>query len=58
MSRNRGMMSENLKYEIARELGVDSIVNTEGWGGVSSRDCGNIVKKAIEIAERSLSGSR
>ncbi len=56
MSRNRGMMSDNLKYEIARELGVDGIVQSEGWGGVSSRDCGNIVKKAIEIAERSLSG--
>ena len=58
MSRNRGMMSDNLKYEIARELGVDSIVSSEGWGGVSSRDCGNMVKKAIEIAEKSLSGSR
>ena len=58
MSRNRGMMSDNLKYEIARELGVDSIVSSEGWGGVSSRDCGNIVKKAIEIAERSMSNSR
>ncbi|MGE5629613.1 MAG: small, acid-soluble spore protein, alpha/beta type [Caulobacteraceae bacterium] len=58
MSRNRGLMSDTLKYEIARELGVDNIVQTEGWGGVSSRDCGNIVKKAIEIAERSLSGGR
>ena len=58
MSRNRGLMSENLKYEIARELGVDSIVSSEGWGGVSSRDCGNMVKKAIEIAEKSLSGNR
>ena len=58
MSRNRGMMSDNLKYEIARELGVDSIVSREGWGGVSSRDCGNIVKKAIEIAERSLGSGR
>ncbi|HOR85172.1 MAG TPA: small, acid-soluble spore protein, alpha/beta type [Bacillota bacterium] len=56
MSRNRGMMSESLKYEIAKELGVDSIVRSEGWGGVSSRDCGNVVRKAIEIAERSLSG--
>ena len=56
MSRHRGLMSENLKYEIARELGVDDIVKKEGWGGVSSRDCGNIVTKAIEIAERSLSG--
>lgn len=56
MSRGRGLMSENLKYEIARELGVDSVVRTEGWGGVSSRDCGNMVKKAIEIAERSMAG--
>ncbi len=56
MSRHGGLMSENLKYEIARELGVDSVVRTEGWGGVSSRDCGNMVKKAIEIAERSMAG--
>ncbi|MFZ5351253.1 MAG: small, acid-soluble spore protein, alpha/beta type [Bacillota bacterium] len=58
MSRHRGLMSDTLKYEIARELGVDQIVRSEGWGGVSSRDCGNIVKKAIEIAERSLSNQR
>ncbi len=58
MSRNRGLMSDNLKYEIARELGVDGIVKSEGWGAVSSRDCGNIVRTAIEIAERSLSGNR
>lgn len=49
------MMSDKLKYEIARELGVDQTVRSEGWGGVSSRDCGNIVKKAIEIAERHVS---
>ena len=53
MSR-RGLMSENLKYEIARELGVNDIVQNEGWGGVSSKNCGNMVKAAIEIAERSM----
>jgi len=47
-------MSDLLKNEIAKELGVYDIVKTEGWGGVSSRDCGNIVTKAIEIAERSI----
>lgn len=57
MSR-RGLMSENLKYEIARELGVDNIVKSEGWGSVSSRDCGNMVKKAIEIAERNMAQGR
>lgn len=48
------MMSDKLKWEIAKELGVDDTVKQEGWGGVSSRDCGNIVKKAIEIAERNV----
>lgn len=54
MSRHRSYMSEELKTEIARELGVHETVASQGWGGVSSRDCGNIVKKAIEMAERSL----
>jgi len=54
VSRRRSMMSEQLKQEIARELGVYDKVESEGWGAVSSRDCGNIVKKAIEMAERSL----
>ena len=38
--RNRGVMSENLKYELARELGVADTVAKEGWGSVSSRNCG------------------
>lgn len=52
--RKNSMMSDKLKFEIAKELGVDDTVSREGWGAVSSRDCGNIVKKAIEIAERSV----
>lgn len=55
MGRKRSIMSEQLKYEIARELGVDNIVSTQGWGAVSSRDCGNMVTKAIEMAERNIS---
>ena len=31
----RGLMSEELKTEIAKELGVHDIVQREGWGGVS-----------------------
>lgn len=50
----RSIMSDELKFEIAKELGVDDKVRREGWGSVSSRDCGNIVKKAIEIAERNI----
>lgn len=53
MSGRRSIMSENLKAEIAKELGVYNTVRDNGWGDVSSRDCGNMVKKAIEIADRS-----
>ena len=55
VSRRNGLMSEQLKYEIAKELGVyDTVMNDGGWGNVSSRNCGNIVRKAIERAERSI----
>jgi len=51
---SKSKMSDNLKYEIAKELGVYDTVSSKGWGDVSSRDCGNMVTKAIEIAEKSL----
>ncbi len=47
-------MSEALKYEIAKELGVYDKVKNSGWGAVSSRDCGNMVTKAIEIANNNF----
>lgn len=50
----RGVMSEELKDEIAKELGVYHKVKNEGWGSVTSKDCGNIVSKAIEIAEKNI----
>lgn len=44
------MMSEKLKVEIAKELGFYDTVLKEGWGGIKSRDAGNMVKRAIEKA--------
>lgn len=52
--RNRGVMSEELKYELAKELGVADTVAREGWGSVSSRNCGNLVRLAIEKAEKAM----
>ena len=49
------MMSEALKQQIAVKLGVSNIVSSKGWGAVSSKDCGNIVREAIKIAESKLS---
>lgn len=52
---SRKVMNEKLKQEIAKELGVYDVVQKDGgWGSVSSRDCGNIVTKAIEIANKSM----
>lgn len=55
MSRRNRRMSEKLKEEIAKELGVyEKVKRDNGWGNVSSRDCGNIVAKAIEMAEKNV----
>lgn len=54
MSRRRGIMSEQFKEELAKELGFYETVQREGWGGIRARDAGNMVKRAIEIAEQSL----
>lgn len=47
-------MSERFKAELARDLGFYDTVQKEGWGGVRTKDAGNLVKRAIEIAERSM----
>ena len=56
MSNNRAIISDKLREEIAKELGVYEQVKKDGgsWGNVSAKDCGNIVAKAIEIANRSV----
>jgi len=55
LGRRRGIMSDQLKVELAKELGFYDVVQKEGWGGIRARDAGNMVKRAIEIAERQLS---
>jgi small acid-soluble spore protein F (minor alpha/beta-type SASP) len=52
--RNGGLMSEELKYELAKEMGVLGTVQQEGWGDVPSRLCGSLVSLAIKRAERNL----
>ncbi len=47
--KRKGTIPESAKVEAAKELGVfDQIHNDGGWGNVSSRNCGNIVKKTLE----------
>ncbi len=58
LSRRRGIMSENFKYELAKDLGFYETVQKEGWGGIKSRDAGNMVKRAIEMAEEQMAGKK
>jgi small acid-soluble spore protein F (minor alpha/beta-type SASP) len=48
------IMSNRLKEEIAKELGFYDVVEREGWGGIKSRDAGNLVKRAVEMAQENL----
>ncbi|MFF2450318.1 small, acid-soluble spore protein, alpha/beta type [Neobacillus sp. NPDC058068] len=54
MGRRRGIMSDRFKEELAKELGFYDVVQKEGWGGIRARDAGNMVKRAIELAEEQL----
>lgn len=54
MGRRRGIMSDSLKYEIAKELGFYDTVKREGWGAIRAVDAGNMVKRAVAMAEEAL----
>ncbi len=54
LGRRRSMMSEQFKEELAKELGFWDVVQKEGWGGIKASDAGNMVKRAIQIAEEQL----
>lgn len=54
--RRRGVMSDQLKYELAKDLGFYNTVQREGWGGITTKDAGNMVKRAIQMAEQAAKG--
>ena len=55
MSNNKKIITGALREEIATELGVyEQVKKDGGWANVPSKTCGNIVTKAIEIANRSV----
>jgi len=57
LARRRRVMSEQLKYELAKDLGFIDTVQQEGWGGIRAKDAGNMVKRAIQLAEQAAARS-
>ncbi|KRQ87231.1 Small, acid-soluble spore protein C2 [Caloramator mitchellensis] len=54
---------DNMKYEIASELGVPVYQGSEDyWGNIPSRDCGRVggtmVKRLIALAEREVANGK
>lgn len=56
--RNRGVMSEQFKYELAKDLGFYETVQREGWGAIRAKDAGNMVKRALQIAENAANNNK
>ncbi|AHD07650.1 small, acid-soluble spore protein, alpha/beta type [Paenibacillus larvae] len=56
--RRRSTMSDQLKNELAKDLGFYDTVQKEGWGGIKAKDAGNMVKRAIQIAEQAAQKKR
>ncbi|WP_054789161.1 MULTISPECIES: small, acid-soluble spore protein, alpha/beta type [Gracilibacillus] len=54
MGRRRGIMSERFKEELAKELGFYDKVSQHGWGEITAREAGSMVKRAVQIAEESM----
>ncbi|MBP1996183.1 protein sspF [Paenibacillus eucommiae] len=52
--RRRGLMSENFKSELAKDLGFYDVVQRDGWEGIRTKDAGNMVKRAVQIAQEHL----
>ncbi|OPA73198.1 protein sspF [Paenibacillus selenitireducens] len=55
MGRRRSVMSEELKTELAKDLGFYETVEKEGWSSIRAKDAGNMVKRAIQLAEQAAS---
>ncbi len=54
MAAGKGLMSEELKLRLARELGFADRIQGSYYGNVSSKECGRLVRQAIEHVERSF----
>lgn len=54
LARRRSLMSDQLKYELAQELGFAHKVQQGDWGNITTREAGNLVKAAIIRAEQQL----
>jgi len=60
VGRNRSIVSDEVKYEIAKELGFADKIDVENglydYGNITTREAGLIVRGLIQKAEELMSG--
>ncbi|TGB00823.1 small, acid-soluble spore protein, alpha/beta type [Halobacillus salinus] len=54
MGSRKQIMSDSLKEEIAKELGFYDKVQNDGWGGITGREAGSMVKRAVQMAQEQM----
>jgi len=54
MVKNISPISEELKMQVAAELGLAEKIKNEGWGSLTSREIGDIVKGMVEKGEKGI----
>jgi small acid-soluble spore protein F (minor alpha/beta-type SASP) len=54
MSRKKGVMSEQTKQELAKDLGFAGKVEKEGWSSITTGEAGSMVRRSVEMAEKQM----
>ncbi len=55
---NRSLLSDETKLRLAAIQGAADRARPGDYGDLSSRECGNMVKLALQLAEQQLGGER
>lgn len=55
MAKKRSILSDETKLRLAAIQGAGSRAQPGDYGNLSSRECGNMVKLAVQLAEQQLS---
>ncbi len=54
MSGRKGVMSDELKYEIAKDLGFSEKLEDGDWSDVTTGEVGSMVREAIKRGEQAM----
>lgn len=54
MSKRKGVMSEEMKYELAHDLGFGAKVEDGDWSDVTTGEVGSMIREAIRRGEQAM----